>query len=100
MSHNCASCDVKSIALPNIPSNSLIPKSIDLNSTSAIINNETDYARCVHGCKTRMYRLIENEPNRVQFLPIKYSGRSKFAKAIKEYFSKILVEGAPHRHFA
>ena len=123
MSHNCDSCDAKSIALPNTPSTTnstqsgLIPNSVDLKgdigtatqilnpisntiSPQAILTPGTHYERCLHWCKARMYRLIENETNRVQFQPIKYSGKSKFAKLINENFSTILVDGAPDRHLS
>ena len=121
MSHNCDSCDAKSIALPNTPSNtnstpsSIIPISIDLKfelgATTQISNHVsnisgpqssitpgTQYERCVHGCKDRLCRIMVNEPNRVQFLPITYSGRSKFAKKIHENFSNILMDGVVNDH--
>ena len=124
MSDNCESSDGHSIALPNPTSNSatnistLIPSTIELkvnigaitqianpisttilNSASqAIINSGTYNERCLHPCKEHMYRDMREEPLRIEFRPLKYSGRSRAAKFINEKFSEILVDGSPNHH--
>jgi len=119
MAFNCDSCTLHSNALPNnrSPSTYLQSASIhftdDLNvetqtqmsnpsaitSTSqSISNNVNGYARCVHGCKEEMYRLMRNEPNRIKFQPINYSGESSVAKLINENFSVIVVDGSANHH--
>ena len=41
---------------------------------------------------------MRNEPHRIKFQPIKYSGRSSAAKQINENFSEILLDGVLHSH--
>ncbi len=99
MALNCDSSNGKSNVLCNnpLPSTSL---KITIPSTTwhTIINNATEYERCVHGNKDRMYRVMKNEPHRIQFRPIKYSSRSRTGKAINENFSEILLDGVVNSH--
>ena len=117
MAHICESCVGTSIVQPNPPSNStstdptLIPFTIDtkvdLGAPTLISNASTNFTQekiiqehCVHGCKRQISRLIENEPHRIQFRPIKYSGQSRIRDDIYENFSEILVDGVPNTHLA
>ncbi len=119
MSLNCNSCDGKSNALPNAPSNStsnqstIIPITIDpkfeiavsteitnpISNTivnlndQAIINYRTDYEHCTRVSKERIYQLIKNEELRIEFRRVKYGGWSKFVREFNENFFDILVDG-------
>ena len=115
MAHICNSCDGMAIALTNPPSNSTLDKStlipitidnnFDLGAPTRISNTTPNFPQemsiqehCVHGCKERMHGFMEKEPHRIQFRPIKYTGRSRIADAINENFSEILVDGVPNSH--
>ena len=99
MAINCDSSNCKSNVLCNNPSPSTsLQITIPSSTWHSIINNANEYERCVHGNKDRMYRILKKEPQRIQFRPIKYSGRSRIGKAIKENLSEILVDGVVNSH--
>jgi len=104
MALNCGSSNGKSNVLCNNPANTTSPQISNPPSnpsTSTTISNKgTDYDRCVHGCKDLMNRVMRTEPHRIQYRGLKYSRRSKFAKAINENFSEILLDGVPNTHLA
>ena len=99
MALNCDSSKGKSNVLSKNPSSSTsLQLTIPSSTWHTIINNANEYERCVHGNKDRMYRILKNEPHRIQFRPIKYSSRSRTGKAINENFSEIFVDGVVNSH--